>query len=186
MDYYATEGLLPEVPPLPFSGVTGVPGAPAPLSLAEALGAPSQRTPVCLADSLNATAKTSPGSDAESAKHFTITINKTAEQEWGLDVSHEEDGKAGLRVDGLRPGGAVEVWNQQCLSSGQAEKALMPGDLITMCNGITEAARVLKECVSQQKLCLSILREGAGSASRAHQLRADASEFVPGGGQNER
>lgn len=186
VDYYATEGLLPEVPPLPFSGVTGVPGAPAPLSLAEALGAPSQRTPVCLADSLNATAKTSPGSDAESAKHFTITINKTAEQEWGLDVSHEEDGKAGLRVDGLRPGGAVEVWNQQCLSSGQAEKALMPGDLITMCNGITEAARVLKECVSQQKLCLSILREGAGSASRAHQLRADASEFVPGGGQNER
>lgn len=148
-----------------------MPGAPAPLSLAEALGAPSQRTPVCLADSLNATAKTSPGSDAESAKHFTITINKTAEQEWGLDVSHEEDGKAGLRVDGLRPGGAVEVWNQQCLSSGQAEKALMPGDLITMCNGITEAARVLK---------------GAGSASRAHQLRADASEFVPGGGQNER
>lgn len=89
-------------------------------------------------------------------------------------------------MDGLRPGGAVEVWNQQCLSSGQAEKALMPGDLITMCNGITEAARVLKECVSQQKLCLSILREGAGSASRAHQLRADASEFVPGGGQNER
>lgn len=180
MDYYATEGLLPEVPPLPFSGVTGAPGAPAPLSLAEALAAPPPRTPVCLADSLNATAKTSPGSDAESAKHFTITINKTVEQEWGLDVSHEEDGKVGLRVDGLRPGGAVEVWNQQCFSTGQADKALMPGDLITMCNGISEAARVLKECVAQQKLCLSILREG--SASRwAHQLRADASEFVPGG-----
>jgi len=173
VDFYP-EVLLPEVPPLPFT--TGAPGAPAPLSLAEALAAPPpQRTPVSLADSL-APVKDSSGSPESG--HFTITITKTANEELGLDVSHEEDGKVGLRVDGLRPG-VVEAWNQQCLASGQVEKAIRPGDKITQCNGLKGPSKILEECVSQQKLSLVIFREVATSPQT--QMRADASEFVPGG-----
>ena len=47
---------------------------------------------------------------------------RQADEELGLDVSHEEDGGQVLVVDGLRHG-AVELWNQQCVNTGLAEKA---------------------------------------------------------------
>lgn len=62
---------------------------------------------------------------------FSFSLLRQADEELGLDVSHEEDGGSVLVVDGLRHG-AVEAWNQQCLSSGQAEKAGQTADRLTV------------------------------------------------------
>ncbi|CAK8996764.1 unnamed protein product [Durusdinium trenchii] len=174
MDFYSNEVLLPEVPPLPF-GKPGVAcGSPAPLSLAEALGPRVNPLRLSLAESLGDTAHV----EKSGEKTWEITISKTTEdEELGLDVSHEEDGKV-LRVDGLR-NGVLEVWNAKCLAAGELEHVVKTGDQITSCNGITGAQGILQECVSNRTLQLSLFREAAASSPFSH-LRAEASEFVPG------
>ncbi|CAJ1395650.1 unnamed protein product [Effrenium voratum] len=173
-DYGYNEVFLPEVPPLPF-GKPGVPGSPAPLSLAEALAPPQmpQRTPLSLAESL-ATASSPSASQTGpcvESTTFSVTINKDAAL--GLDVSHEEGGKV-LQVDGIRQG-AVQAWNHQCLAAGDSEKVIKAGDKIASCNGVSDPAKMLEECASQQTLHLTVMRE----ASSPQRLRAEASEFVP-------
>ncbi|CAJ1445657.1 unnamed protein product, partial [Effrenium voratum] len=187
-DYGYNEVFLPEVPPLPF-GKPGVPGSPAPLSLAEALAPPQmpQRTPLSLAsgsrgfvqtqtDPRESLATASSPSASQTgpcveSTTFSVTINKDAAL--GLDVSHEEGGKV-LQVDGIRQG-AVQAWNHQCLAAGDSEKVIKAGDKIASCNGVSDPAKMLEECASQQTLHLTVMRE----ASSPQRLRAEASEFVP-------
>ncbi|CAJ1419747.1 unnamed protein product [Effrenium voratum] len=106
-----------------------------------------------------------------SSTTFSVTINKDAAL--GLDVSHEEGGKV-LQVDGIRQG-AVQAWNHQCLAAGDSEKVIKAGDKIASCNGVSDPAKMLEECASQQTLHLTVMRE----ASSPQRLRAEASEFVP-------
>ncbi|CAE7492111.1 Ugt3a1 [Symbiodinium natans] len=186
---------LPEVPgfpPLPLSPVPGTPGAP--ISLAESLGQVTpQRTPLSLMQSLTPTMEMpSPftvngralGGMGED-RIFSFTLRKADGTELGLNVSHHNS-EGVLLVEGIRPGGAVEAWNRQCLGSAFAEKAVFPKDRIISVNHIVyNPAAMLQECKEKQLLKLTIARGNvslpsapgqAGSAS----LRADASEFVPG------
>ncbi|OLQ05673.1 hypothetical protein AK812_SmicGene11118 [Symbiodinium microadriaticum] len=102
------------------------------------------------------------------------------DSELGLDVSHEPGGKV-LRVDGIRPTGAVKAWNQQCLASSTPEQAIAVGDKITSVNNVAaDPVKMLKACVSQQTLSLEIEREGPNTSPvRSGVLRAEATEFIP-------
>lgn len=182
---YGGEAGLPEVPVMPLASPgVGAPGCPAPLSLAEALGPPAAplRTPLSLAESLvpESDALDAVGSPQRQNRSFSVTIAKAPDSELGLDVSHEPGGKV-LRVDGIRPTGAVKAWNQQCLASATPEQAIAVGDKITSVNNVAaDPVKMLKACVSQQTLSLEIEREGPNTSPvRSGVLRAEATEFIP-------
>jgi len=173
---------LPAVPDFPFpllpatatpTSANGVAAScpPLPLSLAEALGSengPSPSVPVSLMGSLPATQKV-----------FSFTLRKADGTDLGLNVSHHEEDKA-LRVEGVRPEGAVEAWNRQCIGSIFSEKAVCAGDRIISVNGVTHnPVKMLEECRDKQLLKITVLRGEAAPAAKPTTLRADASEFVP-------
>eukprot|EP00437_Effrenium_voratum_P013689 CAMPEP_0181446360 /NCGR_PEP_ID=MMETSP1110-20121109/26063_1 /TAXON_ID=174948 /ORGANISM="Symbiodinium sp., Strain CCMP421" /LENGTH=397 /DNA_ID=CAMNT_0023570433 /DNA_START=45 /DNA_END=1238 /DNA_ORIENTATION=+ len=184
---------LPEVPAFPLLS-SPVPLS-APISLAESLGqATPQRTPVSLMQSLIEmpspfTVNGRAGAGMVGGNGiFSFTLRKADGTELGLNVSHSNDDRV-LCVEGIRPGGAVEAWNRQCLGPGSTftEKAVFQGDRIISVNQICyDPNKMLQECKEKQLLKLTIARgnvslpsapaQGPGSAS----LRADASEFVPG------
>eukprot|EP00439_Symbiodinium_sp_Y106_P062812 s482_g9.t1 len=184
---------LPEVPAFPLLS-SPVPLS-APISLAESLGqATPQRTQVSLMQSLIEmpspfTVNGRAGAGMVGGNGiFSFTLRKADGTELGLNVSHSNDDRV-LCVEGIRPGGAVEAWNRQCLGPGSTftEKAVFQGDRIISVNQICyDPNKMLQECKEKQLLKLTIARgnvslpsapaQGPGSAS----LRADASEFVPG------
>lgn len=191
---------LPDLPLFPFptatAGAAVPPVSPAPpLSLAEALDSsstqPQQRTPLSLASSLSPPETSSPTPWAEPGLSmvygvFSFTLRKADGAELGLNVSHMDNDDI-LQVEGVRPDGAVEAWNKQCASTSP-EKGVFPGDRIVSVNSIYyDPERMLEECGSKQLLRLTIVRGNAPlptdpnkpHASK-HELRADASEFVPG------
>lgn len=204
----ATEGAselprqLPEVPAFPFPVAACRQAAPAAanaaapgaalaaacagpsLSLVEALGATAaQRMPLSLVPLLT------PGVEVRT---FSFTIRKADDADLGLNVSHKPEEQV-LRVEGIRSEGAVDAWNRQCLSGNSTNKAVLPGDRIVSVNNISDdPVKMLKECCDKQLLRLTISRGGeaalaaspaaqASPGNSATQLRADASEFVPGG-----
>jgi hypothetical protein len=182
-------GKLPDLPPFPYP-VGSSPAAP--LSLAEALGTQTpQRTPLSLVNSLTptpATAEASPTIGASGAGIFNFTLRKADGADLGLNVSHHENDRV-LRVEGVRPDGAVEAWNRQCAGSASAEKAVMPGDKIISVNGMThDPEKMLEECKNKQLLKLTVVRGDplpaadiakANLPNKQTALRADASVFVP-------
>mmetsp|Transcript_72803 Transcript_72803/g.137721 ORF Transcript_72803/g.137721 Transcript_72803/m.137721 type:complete len:465 (+) Transcript_72803:144-1538(+) len=186
---------LPEVPAWPFP--VAPPVTPAtPLSLSEALGqepAAQQQVPLSLMGSLPA-ARTPAMEPALGSGVFSFTLRKADGTDLGLNVSHHEDDKV-LRVEGVRPEGAVEAWNRQCQGSAACEKAVIPGDRIISVNSIIyEPLRMLEECKVKQLLKLTIVRgdhplpgvsakaaTSSPSPAKTTTLRADASEFVPTG-----
>mmetsp|Transcript_122498 Transcript_122498/g.357687 ORF Transcript_122498/g.357687 Transcript_122498/m.357687 type:complete len:413 (-) Transcript_122498:2-1240(-) len=183
---------LPEVPRFPFPAPQS-PGAP--LSLAEALGTQTpHRTPLSLVNSLTPTPLPEvapafmPHSAASNAM-FSFTLRKADGADLGLNVSHHEHDKV-LRVEGLRPDGAVEAWNRQCAGGACAEKAVLKGDQIISVNSIAyDPVKMLEECRDKQLLRLTVIRSDqagapaeAGAPGRCGALRADARAFVPGGG----
>jgi len=171
---------LPAVPDFPFpapsTASTPLPSAPpaTPLSLAEALSSEltSAAVPVSLMGSLS----------RKGPYYFSFTLRKADGTDLGLNVSHHEEDKA-LRVESVRPEGAVEAWNRQCVGSTAAEKAVMPGDRIVSVNAIiNNPAKMLEECREKQLLKMTIIRNEAPALTpKATTLRADASEFVPAG-----
>lgn len=167
---------LPAVPDFPFPTSPALPTPATPLSLAEALGseAPtSASVPVSLMGSLP------PPSQGQ--KIFSFTLRKADNTVLGLNVSHQEEDKA-LRVEGVRPEGAVEAWNRQCVGSSASEKAIIPGDRIISVNGVVnDPAKMLEECRDKQLLKLTVVRGEAPVAPKTPGLRADAPEFVPPG-----
>merc|ERR1719230_968314 len=89
---------------------------------------------------------------------FSFTLRNADGSDLGLNVSHHEDDKA-LRVEGVRPEGAVEAWNRQCVGSTASEKAVLPGDRIVSVNGVSQdPAAMLEECRDKQLLKLTVLR----------------------------
>jgi len=170
---------LPEVPAFPFPTPAALKtgGPPSPLSLAEALGSkspPPQRTPLSLVQSLTSTPGPTPMSEGTTMPSpftgggrgglvngigmFSFTLRKADGAELGLNVSHHEQDKV-LRVEGVRPDGAVEAWNRQCSGSAFAEKAVLPGDKIICVNHIYyDPIAMLEECKDKQLLKLTVVR----------------------------
>mmetsp|Transcript_118771 Transcript_118771/g.322250 ORF Transcript_118771/g.322250 Transcript_118771/m.322250 type:complete len:210 (-) Transcript_118771:163-792(-) len=169
---------MADIPPFPFPGpVAGT----VPLSLAEALCSQAplqQRTQLSLATSLSPTA--APGPEvAPTPGQFTFTLRKADGADLGLDVSHSHKDKA-LRIEGVRPEGAVEAWNRQCHGGVAAEKVVREGDKIVSVNSVShDPDRMLQECKEKQLLKLTIVRgERVPKA-----MRAEASVFVPQGAE---
>jgi len=108
-------------------------------------------------------------------------LRKADGTDLGLNISHHEDDKA-LRVEGVRPEGAVGAWNRQCVGSTSSEKAVIPGDRIVSINGVVnDPAKMLVECRDKQLLKITVTRGEAAAAPKTPVLRADAPEFVPPG-----
>ncbi|CAL1138307.1 unnamed protein product [Cladocopium goreaui] len=177
---------LPEVPTFPFSPVPM--GSPPAISIAESLGPSTpQRTPVSLLQSL--TPMPSPFTVNGRAGAglvggcgiFSFTLRKADGAELGLNVSHTSDDRC-LCVEGIREGGAVEAWNRQCgVGTSFAEKAVFPGDRIISVNQICyDPSKMLQECRDKQLLKLTIARGNVPLPAPPQELRAEASEFVPG------
>jgi len=172
---------LPSVPDFPFPQTPQqtpqqAPLAATPLSLAEALSSetPSSSVPVSLMGSLPP--------PCQGQRIFSFTLRKADGSDLGLNVSHHEEDKA-LRVEGVRPEGAVEAWNRQCVGSTASEKAVLAGDRIVSVNGVSnDPAKMLEECRDKQLLKLTVIRGEAVPAPKTPVLRADAPEFVPPGG----
>jgi len=197
-----SEATLPDVPAFPFPADASTPatspGTPAPtLSLAEALGQQTpQRTPLSLMSSLTPSVPSeappsSPfpmGMGASSGGMFNFTLRKADGAELGLNVSHHEDDQV-LRVEGVRPDGAVEAWNRQCASTG-SNKAVLLGDRIISVNSVSfDAEKMLEECRDRQLLKLTVVRamfplpKAATKPRASSEFRADAPVFVPGGSE---
>lgn len=77
--------------------------------------------------------------------------------ELGLDVEHGGEDSA-LRVRLVKPGGAIEAWNRQCVGGPAAGKAVLPGDQIVQVNHASEPLSMLAECRTKQMLRLTIVR----------------------------
>jgi hypothetical protein len=171
---------LGDIPPFPAAAAIG---SPPQLSLVEALKSPAQRTQLSLAESLRAPGSTDTCSAANSdarAKvvEFSFTIRKADGMELGLNISHQ-DGEQMLRVEGVRPDGAVEAWNRQCFGHA-ADKAVRVGDKIVSVNTVSkDPAKMLEECRNKHLLKLSVLRTVEAESSGTSSLRAGASVFVP-------
>mmetsp|Transcript_73312 Transcript_73312/g.159022 ORF Transcript_73312/g.159022 Transcript_73312/m.159022 type:complete len:478 (-) Transcript_73312:146-1579(-) len=89
---------------------------------------------------------------------FCFTLRKAMGIPLGLDTKYHEGGDS-LSVAGIRPGGAVESWNKQCVGGPAAGKALMAGDVITSVNGIKGPAEaMLEECRTKLLLRLVVAR----------------------------
>jgi|EP00927_Polykrikos_kofoidii_P009105 hypothetical protein len=89
---------------------------------------------------------------------FSFQLRKADNTELGLTVSHTECDRY-LRVEIVRPDGAVESWNRLCVDSGFPEKMVVRGDLIISVNGITqETERMLQECKDKVLLKIVICR----------------------------
>jgi len=177
--------------PFPCASPAQKPATAPQLSLAEALLASPQ--PLSLASSLTPTPQSpeigtgdfAASSGQEGAANtsygysFSFTLRKADGADLGLNVSHHEHDRV-LRVEGVRSEGAIEAWNRQCAGSPFADKAVLPGDTITSVNNIMyDPKKMLEECRDRQLLKLTIYRQRTSSKSST-QLRADASEFVPG------
>jgi len=170
---------LPTVPDFPFAPTpaapTPTPSAATPLSLAEALHSEtaSPSVPVSLMGSLP------PPSQGQ--RIFSFTLRKADGTDLGLNVSHNGDDKA-LRVEGVRPEGAVEAWNRQCVGSTASDKAVLPGDRIVSVNGVVnDPVKMLEECRDKQLLKITVTRGEAAASPKPFVLQADAQEFVPTG-----
>jgi hypothetical protein len=119
---------------------------------------------------------------------FTFTLRKADGADLGLNVSHHGDDCV-LRVEGVRPDGAVEAWNRQCANSQSAMKEVRPGDTILSVNAVSgDPVKMLEECRDRQLLKLSIERNRPAmvaptveATAKPTTLRAEASVFVPQG-----
>lgn len=67
-------------------------------------------------------------------------------------------GDGALHVKAIKPGGAIEAWNRQCVGGPSAGKAVAPGDRIVAVNGASEPEAMLAECQQKQMLRLSVVR----------------------------
>lgn len=171
-------------PPEPFES----PGIRKPLSLVETVPN-TLTTPVRSGRATPVSVPASPGDFNPST--FTFTLRKADGLSLGLNVSHRDDAPA-LLVEQIQPDGAVEAWNRQCVSTqGAVDRSVRPGDQITAINSIVgDPVLMLEECQTKKLLKFTVVRAKAGEVEfvspllrtpGGSALRAEASEFVPGG-----
>lgn len=169
---------MADIPPFPFPGPAA---GTVPLSLAEALSSQvpqQQRTQLSLATSLSPAAAPAEAAAATPGQ-FTFTLRKADGADLGLDVSHSLTDKT-LRIEGVRPEGAVEAWNRQCHGSVAAEKVVQVGDKLVSVNSVSyDPEKMLQECKDKQLLKLTIIRGERVPKT----MRAEASVFVPQGAE---
>jgi len=175
---------MPGMVPMPSTGGTST---VAPLSLAEALGLPRGHGAGRAAHSSPEPAYVQPRASApqvtqkrmfsgsaireeedEEVSRFTIRVADGAELGLLLDPSSMAS-RSGLRVDGVKPGSALEAWNRQCGSSGAPEKVLLRGDRIVRVNSATSAGEMLRECQSCRLLRLSVVHSQGSQGSTGNQ-----------------
>jgi len=104
---------------------------------------------------------------------FTFSCRKAEGVELGLGLETDfvENGDA-LRVLAVKPKGAIEAWNAQCVGGPAAGKAVCVGDCIVGVNGETTVDKMMEEVQSKQLVKLTIHRkppaEEDGDDSAAH------------------
>eukprot|EP00747_Dinoflagellata_sp_TGD_P167904 gnl/TRDRNA2_/TRDRNA2_193204_c0_seq1.p1 gnl/TRDRNA2_/TRDRNA2_193204_c0~~gnl/TRDRNA2_/TRDRNA2_193204_c0_seq1.p1 ORF type:complete len:536 (+),score=103.10 gnl/TRDRNA2_/TRDRNA2_193204_c0_seq1:99-1706(+) len=177
-------------PALPVMSEDARPSTPPGLTNGHVLPSPTRaRMPVSLADALEvdsncppSTSSASPLTGMSSAfstastlanvavpagrqgRIFTINLHKqAAARSLGLSVVHGNGYGKVLHISAIRPGGMVDVWNQQCLAAGSttADQVVLPGDRIASVNNIAyDAAKMLEEVAESETLKLLILRAG--------------------------
>jgi len=173
----AAGAALPEVPAFPLP--SSFPASPEPFRVASISGGTA---PTVTATA--AAAMATVGGASDSCCVFNLKLRKADGADLGLNLSHHEHGQV-LRIDAVRPDGAVEAWNKQCVGSdGFASKAIQPGDSIIVVNDVAQdAKKMLEECRDKRLLKLTIARgeiaDALGSSSKLTSLRADATVFVP-------
>jgi len=74
-----------------------------------------------------------------------------------LGTKLTEDGRA-LCVTDVKPGGAIDSWNRQCVGGPSAGKAVNPGDKVVAVNGVTEPQAMLQELHERRMLGLAVVR----------------------------
>mmetsp|Transcript_109262 Transcript_109262/g.308233 ORF Transcript_109262/g.308233 Transcript_109262/m.308233 type:complete len:326 (+) Transcript_109262:125-1102(+) len=95
---------------------------------------------------------------------FTFTIRRDDNVSLGLNVSQSTDGKA-LLVHSVRPGGAIDAWNKQCITADNGcGKHVMPADKVVSVNGRTDCSGMLLEIKDNLLLKLVVVR-GAGNSA---------------------
>jgi len=170
---------IPEVPAFPL--LNSLLASPEPYRVADVSGSTA---PTIIAATAAAAMATGGGA-SDNCCVFNLKLRKADGTDLGLNLSHHEHGQV-LRIEAVRPDGAVDAWNKQCVGSdGSAMKAIQPGDSIISVNDVAQdAKKMLEECRDKRLLKLTIARGGiadtAGpSSSRLIPLRADAAAFVP-------
>jgi hypothetical protein len=113
---------------------------------------------------------------------FMLTLRRANNVPLGLDVG-ETPGQSSLTVEAVRPGGAVEAWNRQCVGDAREIRA---GDRIVSINDVKEADAMREECKQKLLLRMTVERgteenslEAQAQVNLQWAMRADADEFVP-------
>jgi len=88
---------------------------------------------------------------------FSFTLRVADGVELGMEVCHLDGGDA-LHVKGVKPGGAIEAWNKQCVGGPAAGKAVSIGDKIVSVNDFCKPQEMLRECREKKMLRLSVSR----------------------------
>jgi len=88
---------------------------------------------------------------------FGFTIRKADDCALGLDLSPNDTDRY-LEVTAVKPGGAMQAWNKQCVGGPAAGKAVMPGDRIVKVNSATTPNEMLQECREQKLLKFMVQR----------------------------
>jgi len=88
---------------------------------------------------------------------FGFTLRRADGVELGLDMDLADNSDA-LLITGIKPAGAIEAWNRQCLGGPAAGKAVMIGDKIVDVNNKTDQVGMALECQTRQTLRITILR----------------------------
>jgi len=90
---------------------------------------------------------------------FTFTHRRTDESaDWGLECDWTA-GDDSLVIAGVRPGGAIDAWNKQCLGGPAAGKAVLSGDIVKSVNGEIGAEAMLEQCRTKTLLKFVIERK---------------------------
>lgn len=76
----------------------------------------------------------------------------------GLDLVHHDGGDGALHVLGVKPGGAIDSWNRQCVGGPSAGKAVAPGDRVIGVNAAREPQAMLQECREKKMLRFAVVR----------------------------
>lgn len=88
---------------------------------------------------------------------FSFTLRVAEGVDLGLEVCHHDGGDA-LHVQGVKPGGAIEAWNKQCVGGPAAGKAVNVGDKIVSVNDFCKPKEMLQQCREKKMLRLSVSR----------------------------
>eukprot|EP00929_Paragymnodinium_shiwhaense_P002912 TRINITY_DN10322_c0_g1_i4.p1 TRINITY_DN10322_c0_g1~~TRINITY_DN10322_c0_g1_i4.p1 ORF type:complete len:707 (+),score=146.04 TRINITY_DN10322_c0_g1_i4:90-2210(+) len=89
---------------------------------------------------------------------FTFTIRLADGIHMGLKTEYTVPCGKYLKVVEIKPGGAVEAWNRQCIGGPSAGKAVQIGDRISGVNAAVLPQLMIQECRTKKLLKISVRR----------------------------